>query len=260
MDSTAINELNTHHAAQSEIVEGVNGLKSEQSKNMNGSIVQNDTNILEELKKPSAGNTNDTGIPNSTISTILSTDSELDIKKTGQSQIKEQNIKVHDSPANLSEQVDAKTDNSSEEVNKDVRNVSSHSDIMEKITAEKHKLNVQDRKTQDIQNSSAKETIAAESTTNSTKQTTGDESLLTDSSTDNHKQQIGTEARKSTESDSESSSGRQSVDSDTLQRVLEGWCKYQNLPPQSKKVVRIFVSSTFSGLFKIFCKFWSLVL
>ena len=50
---------------------------------------------------------------------------------------------------------------------------------------------------------------------------------------------------------SESSSGRQSVDSDTLQRVLEGWCTYKNLPPQSKKVVRIFVSSTFSGIFDI---------
>ena len=47
---------------------------------------------------------------------------------------------------------------------------------------------------------------------------------------------------------SDSSSGRQSVDSDTLQRVLEGWCTYKNLPPQSKKVVRIFVSSTFSGM------------
>ena len=251
MDSTAINELNIHHAAQSENIDGLNDLTSvcsKQSKNINDSIVQNGTNILEELKQPSAGNLNDTGLPNSTVSTTLCTDSELDMNNTGQSEIEEQYIKAHGSPASLSKQVDAKTSNSPKEANQELTNISNHGDIKEKFTAEKHNLNVQDGKTQDIQNSTSKETNATEFTTNRAKQTAGDGYLLTDLSTDNQTQQISTDAHKSTESDSESSSGRQSVDSDTLQRVLEGWCKYTNLPPQSKKVVRIFVSSTFSGM------------
>jgi hypothetical protein len=49
------------------------------------------------------------------------------------------------------------------------------------------------------------------------------------------------------ERDPDAASERESVDLEILQRVLEGWCPYSKLPPQSKKIVRIFVSSTFSG-------------